>query len=256
MLSTHALHIRQSERMLLRNLTLSIHAGECWALLGRNGSGKTTLLHTLAGVRPPQQGRIILGDRPLDAWRGRQRARMLGLLPQDASEGFEESVLEAVLSGRHPHLGRWGSETAEDKRIAREALHDCGLTGFETRAVQSLSGGERRRLAIATLLTQATPLMLLDEPLNHLDLQWQWCMLNQLRGLANDGRALFMSLHDPNLALRFCTHALLLNGEGGWQAGTVREVITAEALQEAYGMPMRLLEQGDGVWVVPDIQPG
>lgn len=256
LLRTHALGLRQGERMLVRNLSLSIQPGECWALLGRNGSGKTTLLHTLAGVRPLQQGRIELAGRPLGDWPARQRAQMLGLLTQDASEGFEENVLDAVLSGRHPHLGRWGSETEEDERIARQALRVCGLQGFERRAVQSLSGGERRRMAIATLLTQDPPLLLLDEPLNHLDLQWQWCMLQQMRTLANGGHALLMSLHDPNMALRFCTHALLLNSEGGWQAGSVEAVITAEALQAAYGMPMRRLEHDDGVWVVPDIQTG
>lgn len=253
LLAIDGLGLSHGQRRLLDGLGLELRAGECWALLGRNGAGKTTLLHTLAGIRPIEHGSIRLNGRPLADWGARERAQILGLLTQDASEGFEETVLEATLAGRHPHLGRWASEGAEDERVARKALHDCGLAGFERRAVQSLSGGERRRLALATLLTQDPRLLLLDEPLNHLDLQWQWCMPHQLRGLADAGRGIMMSLHDPNLALRFCTHALLLDGKGGWRSGPVSEVISPQTLQQAYGMAMRLIEDSEGVWVVPDV---
>ncbi|MEW6691926.1 MAG: ABC transporter ATP-binding protein [Pseudomonadota bacterium] len=252
LLTVEHLRLSQGRRRLLDALDMEVKAGECWALLGRNGAGKTTLLHTLASIRPVEAGSIRLLGRHLAEWRARERAQCLGLLTQDASQGFEETVLEAALAGRHPHLGRWASEGIEDERIALKALHDCGLAGFERRAVQSLSGGEHRRLALATLLTQDPHLLLLDEPLNHLDLQWQWCMLHQLRGLSDNGRGIVMSLHDPNLALRFCTHALLLDGMGGWRSGSVSEVITPAALQQAYGMAMRLIEDDEGRWVVPD----
>ncbi|MEF3193913.1 MAG: ABC transporter ATP-binding protein [Halothiobacillaceae bacterium] len=252
LLTVEHLCLSQGQRCLLDGLDMEVKAGECWALLGRNGAGKTTLLHTLAGVRPFQNGRIELGGRPLNAWSTRLRAQKLGLMPQEDGEGFEDTVLEAALAGRHPYIGRWANEGEEDRRIARKALHDCGLAGFETRAVRSLSGGERRRLAIATLLTQTTPLLLLDEPLNHLDLAWQWAILLKLRGLAEQGRGIVMSLHDPNLALRFCTHALLLDGMGGWRSGPVSEVITPAALQRTFGMAMRLIEDDEGCWVVPD----
>jgi iron complex transport system ATP-binding protein len=252
LITVEGLGVSQGQRRLLKGLDMELKAGECWALLGRNGAGKTTLLHTLAGIRPIEAGSIRLLDRDLHAWRARERAQCLGLLTQDASQGFEETVLEAALVGRHPHIGRWSNEGEEDVRIARQALNDCGLAGFEQRAVQSLSGGEQRRLGLATLLTQNPQLLLLDEPLNHLDLQWQWCMLHQLRGLCEAGRGILLSLHDANLALRFCSHALLLDGEGGWRAGSVDEVITPKALQQTYGMAMRLIEDEQGRWVVPD----
>lgn len=252
LLRVEHLRLSQGRRCLLDGLDMEVKAGECWALLGRNGAGKTTLLHTVASIRPIEAGSIWLLGRHLTEWRARERAQCLGLLTQDASEGFEETVLEAALAGRHPHIGRWSNEGEEDERIARKALHDCGLADFEQRAVQSLSGGERRRLALATLLTQDPRLLLLDEPLNHLDLQWQWCILHQLRSLSDNGRGIVMSLHDPNLALRFCTHALLLDGMGGWCSGSVSEVITPAALQQAYGIAMRLIEDDEGRWVVPD----
>lgn len=256
-MNTHLLAIQdvsltQGTRRLLAPLNLELKAGEIWALIGRNGAGKTTLLHTLAGIRPLEAGRITLLGRDLHAWPDRERAKVLGLLPQDTPQGFEETVLEAALVGRHPHLGRWANESAEDVRITRQALLECGLAGFEQRAVQSLSGGEQRRLALATLLTQDPRLLLLDEPLNHLDLQWQWCMLHQLQELVQDQRSMLMSLHDANLALQFCTHALLLDGSGGWQAGTVSEVITPEHLEQALGLKMRLIEEEKNRWLVPD----
>jgi len=252
LLTVEDLSLSQGQRPLLHGLWLELKAGECWALLGRNGAGKTTLLHTLAGIRPLEHGSIRLKGRALADWGARERAQHLGLLTQEASEGFEETVLEAALTGRHPYIGRWSHESEADRQLACEALRECGLAEFTGRAVQTLSGGERRRLAIATLLTQDPQLLLLDEPLNHLDLQWQWCMLHQLRQRADAGRGLIMSLHDPNLALRYCTHALLLDGTGGWQSGPVTEAITPAALQRAYGMAMRLLEDAEGRWVVPD----
>lgn len=252
LLTVEGLGMSQGQHRLLNDLNIKIKTGECWALLGRNGAGKTTLLHTLAGIRPIERGSIRLLERELCAWRARERAQYLGLLTQDTRIGFEETVLEAALVGRHPHLGRWSNEGEEDRRIARQALHACGLAGFEQRAVQSLSGGEQRRLGLATLLTQAPRLLLLDEPLNHLDLQWQWCILHQLRGLCESGRGILLSLHDANLALRFCSHALLLDGQGGWRAGLVNEVITPKALEQTYGMTMRLIEDEQGPWVVPD----
>ncbi len=254
LLSIRRLGLSQGPRRLLHGLDMALQAGECWALLGPNGAGKTTLLHTLTGIRPSEQGSILLRGRDLAAWRARARARELGLLTQDASEGFAQNVLEAALAGRHPYIGRWASEGIEDERMARQALHDCGLAGFEQRAVQSLSGGERRRLDLATLLAQNPRLLLLDEPLNHLDLPWQWHILRHLRALAASGRGILMSLHDANLALRFCTHALLLEGDGGWRLGPVAEVITPANLYRAYGLPMRRIEDEDGPWMVPDVR--
>lgn len=255
LLHVQNLSLQQGGQTLLKNLNLTIQSGECWALLGRNGSGKTTLLHTLAGVRPVAQGNIAWQEQPLTQLPARQRAQNIGLLTQDASEGFEATVLEAVLVGRHPHIARFDDASAEDEAIAHQALLDCGLRGFETRTLTSLSGGERRRLALATLLTQNPRLLLLDEPLNHLDMQWQWCVLQQLRTLAAQDRALMLSLHDPNMALRFCTHALLLDGQGGWIAGEIDRVLTVENIYAAYGFQLRLLRDGNVRWLVPELAP-
>ncbi|HES76952.1 MAG TPA: ABC transporter ATP-binding protein [bacterium] len=254
LLRVTGLTLSQGGRTLLQALDLNIRPGECWALLGRNGAGKTTLLHTLAGLIPAQQGHIELLDRPLNAWQPRQRARHLGLLLQDASEGFEANVLEAALCGRHPYIERWAEATDEDRAITQRALARCGLDGFAERRINSLSGGERRRLGLATLLAQNPPLMLLDEPLNHLDMAWQWRALRQLRELAGQGHAVLMSLHDPNMALHSCTHVLLMQDHGAWQAGRVEDLLTPKNLHAVYGLKLLQLDTECGAWLIPDMQ--
>ncbi|MDD2892921.1 MAG: ABC transporter ATP-binding protein [Halothiobacillaceae bacterium] len=257
LLQVEDLTLKQGGQSLIDKLSFSIHSGECWALLGRNGAGKTSLLHTLAGVRAAplnaHQGQIELLGQSLTHWPPRQRARHVGLLTQDPSEGFEARVFEAAQSGRHPYIERWSDGAADDEGIVQHALATCGLNGFEARRINSLSGGERRRLGIATLLAQNPPLMLLDEPLNHLDLPWQWCILRQLRALTEHSHGLLMSLHDPNMARQGCTHALLILNHGTWLAGRVEDVLTRTHLETLYGLKLRQLEDDRGAWFVPDM---
>ena len=218
---------------------------------GRNGAGKTTLLTTLAGLRAPAAGTIEIDGRPLSTFEPRELARFRGLLPQDDSDPFPATALETVLIGRHPHLSRWRWEGAEDLRIARQALSAADLAGAESRDVRTLSGGERRRVALATLLAQQPRLFLLDEPSSHLDLAHQVATLDRLVSLARtEHRSVVMALHDVNLAMRYCDHALLLDrGEG--EAGPAEELLTRERLSVLYGVPLRRLRDEDrSVFVV------
>jgi iron complex transport system ATP-binding protein len=244
LLQATGLGCRIGERQLWRALDLAISPGECWGILGGNGSGKTTLLHTLSGLLPPSSGEVRLEGCALAELSRRAIARRMGLLLQDSLDPFPVTVWENVLTGRHPHLGRWQQESAQDISLARQALAAMDLGGMESRQVQSLSGGERRRLAIATLLAQDPALLLLDEPLNHLDLRHQQGLLQRLRTLCNDsGKAVMMVLHDPNQALRYCDKVLMLKGDGTWQAGECEDLLTAESLTELYACPVSLFEQ-------------
>lgn len=243
LLATRGLDVDVAGRTLVRGLDLRLAAGETLAILGRNGSGKSTLLHTLAGLRAPAAGGVELCGSPYAEHDTRAAARLRGLLTQTQVDAFPATVLETALVGRHPHLGRWAWEGTGDARIARTALEATGLAGLESREVHTLSGGERQRLAIAALLTQQPLLYLLDEPLAHLDLNHQIAMLALTSHYAHDGGAGFVIvLHDVNLALRYCTRALLLHGDGRWQEGPVDRVLTAATLSELYGHPMRELQ--------------
>ena len=233
-------------------LDLAVMPGQRWAILGRNGAGKTTLLHTLAGLRSPTAGTIELHGKPLAATARRDVARLRGLLLQDDSDAFPATVLESVLVGRHPHLSRWQWESAKDVRIARDALAAADMAGTEARDVRTLSGGERRRVALAALLAQQPQLFLLDEPSSHLDLAHQLTLLEQLAAVVRrDDKALIMVVHDVNLAARYCDHALLL-ADGEAVAGPAHELLTAERLSAVYRVSLKAVAGPRGNLFAPE----
>lgn len=253
LLTSSKLDIAIGGRLVCRELDLRMQAGECWALLGANGAGKTTLLHTLAGLRSPAAGHVRIDDRPLADWSARELARYRGVLFQDSQDTFPASVLETVLSGRHPYLRFWEFESARDRELARQALARVGLQGLDARRVDTLSGGERRRLALATLLVQAPRVMLLDEPNNHLDLRHQMRLLAYLceQTRAQDG-GLLMSLHDVNLAQRFCSHVILMFGNGDVCTGPVAETLSEQTVSRLYDYPVHAVRDGERSWYQPD----
>jgi len=212
-------------------------------LLGPNGVGKTTLLSTLAGIRSADQGTIRLNDQPMDRMTRKAIAKKLGMLTQNTRFAFDADCLETALSGRHPHLGSWSGETEGDRMQARAALEQLGLAHLSARSCTQLSGGEQRRLALATVLTQNPDVLLLDEPTNHLDPAHQLEILNCLwRRVKNSARAQFMALHDINLATCYCTHVLMLFGNGRWRAGKAGELLNETMLSELYQCNIRVIQ--------------
>ncbi len=255
LLEARRLEVDIGGHRVCRALDWRVDAGESWAILGRNGVGKSTLLATLAGFRAQQGGDLSVSGLALPrAGLGanlRAMARVRGYLSQHQFDPFASTVLETVLVGRHPHLGRWDWESAEDRRIAEAALTELDLDGFAEREVQTLSGGERQRLAVAQLLTQEPQLFLLDEPLTHLDLSHQVAVMEMFVRRAAQGAAFVAVLHDPGFAARYCNRALLLFGDGEWLAGPAVEVIDAPNLTRLYGHPLRELSADGHRWFVP-----
>jgi iron complex transport system ATP-binding protein len=237
-LSAAAVSVRAGVRELVRELSVQFAPGEVVAILGRNGSGKTLTLHTLAGLRAPAAGTVSLDGTAMARLHRRAVALRLGLLPQDLEDAFVTTAIETVLIGRHPHLSLWQWESAEDERLAREALRMVDMEEFATRRTDTLSGGEQRRVAVAALLAQQPAIFLLDEPTNHLDPHHQLAILGLFRALADSGRTVITTLHDPTLAARFADRVLLLHGDGRWVLGPVGTTLTAASLSELYVAPM------------------
>ncbi|ALK31640.1 ABC transporter ATP-binding protein [Burkholderia plantarii] len=246
------LRLAAGSRTLVEALSLAFGPGELWCIAGPNGAGKTTLISVLAGLAEPAVGHVEADGRPLRAWRPEALARRRALMAQTHHDAFAASVFDTVLAHRFPHLGGWGWEREADRAAAREALARLDLAALAARNVLTLSGGERQRVALAGVLCQDAPLLLLDEPLAHLDLHHQaGCLDVLVRWLQDAPRSVIFSCHDLNLARRFATHALLLDGRGGALAGPAREVLTAEAASAAFGYPLLLIERDGHEALVP-----
>lgn len=245
LLKTTSLTVEIAGKTVCRELDISLHGGEVLGLLGPNGAGKTTLLHTLAGVRSPVQGDIRIAGKLLAAWPRRQLAQRLGLLLQEQQDMFPASVLETALIGRHPHMDFWRWESHRDVAIARRALKTVHMQGLEQRPQYALSGGERRRMAIATILSQTPDIYLLDEPVNHLDLRHQLSILQHFRQLASKHhKAVVLTLHDINLVARYCDTVLLLYGDGNLLHGSIDSVLTEDNLSRLYDTPVTRINAG------------
>jgi iron complex transport system ATP-binding protein len=251
LLATRSLALQVGDRALIRALDLEIHPGMFVAVLGRNGSGKTLLLQTLAGVRADATAAVSLAGESLASLPRRDVARRLALLPQDSEPGQNTRVRDSVALGRYAYLPLWGAPQAADNHAVDAALATAELTALADRDTATLSGGELRRTAIAVVLAQQAPLMLLDEPTNHLDPHHALQLLAAFRARVDAGSAVVATLHEPNLAARFATHALLLHGDGRAVVGTREQMLHAAALTELYATPMRELPDGERRVFVP-----
>ncbi len=234
------------------NLDLELEPGQFWGLLGPNGIGKTTLLKCMAGLSAPDSGTVLLENQVIDKLPRRAIARLLGMLQQHTVYVFDASVLETAMTGRHPHLSYWEREGPQDKQKALDAIREVDLEGFEARSVTRLSGGEARRLAFASLMVQEPAILLLDEPTNHLDMKHQIRIMNQVENqVAKEQRCAMIALHDVNLAARYCSHILMLFGDGDWQAGPVNELLNPENLERLYQCPVETLQSSAGRRFLP-----
>jgi iron complex transport system ATP-binding protein len=195
---------------------------------------------------------VLLENQVIDKLPRRAIARLLGMLQQHTVYVFDASVLETAMTGRHPHLSYWEREGPQDKQKALDAIREVDLEGFEARSVTGLSGGEARRLAFASLMVQEPAILLLDEPTNHLDMKHQIRIMNQVAcQITKEQRCAMIALHDVNLAARYCSHILMLFGEGDWQAGPVNELLTPKNLERLYQCPVEVLQTPAGRRFLP-----
>ena len=246
-LSCAGIDLRIGGIQVVTTLDLEIRPGQFWGLLGPNGIGKTTLLKCLAGLDQPAAGQVLLASRDIRELPRKLLARHIGMLQQHTVYVFDSSVLQTALTGRHPHLAYWAREGASDLEKANAALHAVGLDSFHQRSVTGLSGGEARRLAFAALLVQEPEIMLLDEPTNHLDLRHQVRIMEMIHERArSDDHSAFAALHDINLAARFCSHVIMLFGEGEWCAGRTEDMLDEVSLEKLYHCRVERLDGPSG----------
>ena len=225
------------EKRVLQNITLTVARGEFFGILGPNGSGKSTLLNLIDGIRLPCEGEIRLKGIAPGRMRRKDMARLVAVVPQEASWVFPLTVEEIVLMGRTPHLGRLAFESERDLAVARSAMEATDLLPLASRLMETLSGGERQRVLIARALAQEPEVILLDEPTASLDIAHQIRTFGLIRSLSRSaGLAVVSVTHDMNLAALYCDRIALLEEGQLRSLGCPGGVITESNIREVYGV--------------------
>ena len=217
-----------------RGLDVALSTGEVLALLGPNGGGKTTLLKTLLGLLKPKAGEVRLGDRPLDEYTVRERARVIAYVPQVHIGTFAFTVETVVLMGRTAHGNLFSRPTTHDRAVAHSVLERFGISGLANRPYTMISGGERQLVLLARALAQEPRFIVLDEPTASLDFGNQGKVMNEIRALAKSGHGVLFTTHDPNHALRAADRAYLLRDGVRIADGPAAAVLNREQLKALY----------------------
>lgn len=252
-LAAKGVSVGYGARTVIDGLDVAIPPGVITTIIGPNGCGKSTLLRTLARLLKPTKGSVVLDGEDIVKLRTKDVAKKLGLLPQApvAPEGL--TVSDLVARGRHPHqswLRQWSSD---DAAVVERALAMTGVSDLADRPVDSLSGGQRQRVWISMTLAQGTDLLLLDEPTTYLDLAHAVDVLDLVDDLHESGCAVVMVLHDLNLATRYSDNLIVMREGSILAQGHPRDVITAELLEEAFGLRAKVIDDpvGDRPLIVP-----
>lgn len=226
-------------RPVLTGASGAFAPGKVSVVLGANGAGKSTLLSCLAALRRADAGQVLLDERPLQAIPAQERARRIGLLPQQGDIHWNVNVRALVALGRLPHHGRWGRSAADEAAIDEAmALTDCSQ--FAARKAQRLSGGEQARVLLARVLAGKPEWVLADEPLASLDPAHQLDAINCFRAAAAAGAGVVLVLHDLTQAARIADHLIVMKGGGIIASGPAAEVLTPAVLEAAYGVRVHI----------------
>lgn len=227
-------------REIVRGVTLDLEAGRLIGLVGPNGCGKSSLLRLITGVRGVQGGSIELDGTPVASIPRRELARRVAFVDQMAFAQDDYTARQVVELGRAPFVGRWASLGAGDHETVTRAMASLGIAAMENKRWGAMSGGERQRVHIARALAQCTPVLVLDEPLNHLDIHHQVSLMAQLRRLAREGRTVVVSLHDLTVAVRRCDDVVVMS-EGEIAAmGSPIACLQPELVQRVFGVEASL----------------
>ena len=235
--------VRIGAKVIVRDASLTLKAGELTALVGPNGAGKTTLMRALAAL-VPAQGTITLEGKPLDGLSPRERARSIAYLPQGHVFHWPMSVESIVVLGRAPHADAFSSTSPDDRAAVAKAMATTETKMFAERAVTTLSGGEKARVALARALATQAPVLLADEPTAALDPRHQLVVMELLRAAAREGNAILAIMHDLTLAARFADRMLMMQ-EGRIVAdGPPGQALSPERLASVFGIEAMTVEIG------------
>lgn len=248
-LNVNGVRFRYGSRDILQDVELETKSGEVLAVIGANGAGKSTLIRCINRILKPYMGTVFLDGKEFSRFNAKERACMMGYVPQTAKDVFSFNVMETVLMGRKPHIS-WGIGK-RDLEIVNAVLLRMGLKQFVERQLYELSGGERQKVLIARALAQEPEVLLLDEPTSNLDVRHQLEVMELVQGIAlQQKKCVLMVVHDLNLAARFADQILMLKDGVVFAAGKPQDVLVPENIKAVYGVESMIINTELGMYVI------
>ncbi len=227
---------------VLKGIDFKIDSARLVGIIGANGCGKTTLLKNLSGYFKPWQGNVNIAQENILAMNIRKRAKTVGYVPQNIPCDFSFTCYDLVMMGRAPYLGRFQREGELDRETVMNSMTLTHTWEFRNRFINELSTGERQRVYIARALAQQPKILLLDEPVSHLDIKYQVEVLNLLKELTCQGILVLVVLHDINLASQFCDEIMIMKDGTVLCRGTSAEVLLVQNISHAFSVDVKILD--------------
>ncbi|MEF2072685.1 ABC transporter ATP-binding protein [Consotaella aegiceratis] len=256
MLETKNVTASYGEAPVLQDVSVEFAAGRLTALVGPNGCGKSTLLKAIMGFVSVSRGEVVLGDRPIRDFGRRALARRIAYLPQESHCPDYMTLGELVELAGYARYSWIGGPSAQDRLLFREALDIVGLADLAHRPVNALSGGQRQRAFIAMVLAQDADIVLMDEPVNHLDLKYQYAVLDLVRDLTlRHGKTVIAVLHDLNLTAAFADDVVMLRDGRVMAAGPVAATVNPATVEAVFDLKADIFAR-DGRLVCLPFQTG
>ncbi len=234
-LSVKNLSFSYNSKYILDNISFDISKGSFVSILGPNGAGKSTLVNIISKVLKDFKGSVNIGGKDLKLMTSREIAQNMAVVPQYTNPSFGFTVEEMVMMGRHPYISRFGGEGPEDYRVVREVMKKTSITQFANRRFAQLSGGEKQRVVIAQALAQESPILLLDEPTSHLDINFQIELMNLFSRLnREEGKTIIGVSHDINLAIQNSSQIMLLKDGSIFGFDEPEKIINRQNLKSVF----------------------
>lgn len=243
MLNLHQIQAGYEKTTILQNVDIRFQAGEFCAFVGPNGAGKSTLLRVISGQLIPTSGEVLIHNRKLSAWKKKDLAFMLGIIPQEIQLQFDFRIEELVMMGRYPYLDAWESIKKEDKAIVDALLDRLELASMRQKYYSELSGGEKQRVMLARVLAQQAKIILLDESFSNLDIAHVVDMLQILKDLTEKEEKLVLLVsHNLNLSANFCSRMVMLKEGAIFADGTPEATMTEANLSNLFSIPLQTVQ--------------
>ncbi|QSX06054.1 ATP-binding cassette domain-containing protein [Sedimentibacter sp. zth1] len=235
--------VKYGTTTVLNNISFDVQKGEFCTIIGPNGAGKSTILKSIMKNIDIESGDILINHKSIKNISHKEKACMIGFVPQEYNISFNFNVYDIVAMGRNPYTKKFGKSQYDDKKIIQDALIKTSTFYLKDKNFNELSGGEKQRVIIARALAQQTSILVLDEATSNLDIHHQLDIIELIYSLnREDNLTVLTIMHDLNLSSRFSDKIVLLSDEGIVKIGTPDDIIDESVLRQVYDMEMLVRE--------------